>query len=267
MKPVKKTKNVAAAEAGNGSIAAEVAIASKQTSQQTPSVNVEVVAKGHAVEEAIEIALEAASTAVDSALEIQRVRAEAHKLIAESRKSGRLLLFSAALVFTLSGIAVFGSLVYFKRAMNDLDLITKVNKDALLVFAGEINGVAAVAKTLDGNVRTSSKAIESIVATNTDLSGQVQRLTIALNAANANIARLEVQEKKFVEIRQSLDELSSATRSANARAAELRIAATRPPAPSTVSKPRPKSRTLASSRPQASPTPGAPTGNSMIRYP
>jgi hypothetical protein len=220
-----------------------------------------------AIEEAIEIALEAASTAVDSALEIQRIRAESFKLITETRKSSRLLLYSAALIFLLAAVAVFGSLVYFKRAMNELDLITKVNRDALLVFSGEINGLVAVAKKIDGNVKSSSEALEAITISHADLAKQVQVLTIALNTASANITKLEAQEKRFADMKQSLDELSSATRSANARTVDLISAASRPAPSAPQAKTRVTVRPPVTARPNASRPPAPAPSNSMIRYP
>jgi hypothetical protein len=250
---------------------------SESTAEADPSLNsksgvvrlekAKTEGKTPAIEEAIEIALEAASTAVDSALEIQRIRAESFKLITETRKSSRLLLYSATLIFLLAAVAVFGSLVYFKRAMNDLDLITKVNRDALLVFSGEIKGLVAVAKKVDENVKSSSLALEAITLSNSDLAKQVQVLTLALNTASANIAKLEVQEKRFAEIRQSLDELSSATRSANARTVDLIAAASRPLPSAPQAKPRVSVRPPATARPDAGRPAALSTSNSMIRYP
>jgi hypothetical protein len=270
IKPTKKTKSdknpLNLPE--NKSPSAAEAVASKPIKSTVPRPDKTNAAdKTPAIEEAIEIALEAASTAVDSALEIQRIRAESFKLITESRKSSRLLLYSATLIFLLAAVAVFGSLVYFKRAMNDLDLITKVNRDALLVFSGEINGLVAVAKKVDENVKSSSQALDAIALSNSDLAKQVQVLTLALNTANANITKLEAQEKRFAEIKQSLDELSSATRSANARTVDLISAASRP-APST---PQAKTQVMVrppvATRPNAGRPAASAPSNSMIRYP
>jgi hypothetical protein len=229
--------------------------------------------KTPAIEEAIEIALEAASTAVDSAQEIQRLRSESFKLITDTRKSSRLLLYSATLIFGLAAIAVFSSLVYFKRAMNDFDLITKVNRDSLLVFAGEINGLVEIGKKIDVNVNNSSQALQAITAAHSDLSNRVQTLTASLATANASIAKLALQEKEFSSMRQSLDELSSATRSANARANDAlannaRLVAARQPSPSQVAQPRPQ-RQAATRAPTPRPAGATATTprDSMIRYP
>jgi uncharacterized phage infection (PIP) family protein YhgE len=229
--------------------------------------------KTPAIEEAIEIALEAASTAVDSAQEIQRLRSESFKLITDTRKSSRLLLYSATLIFGLAAIAVFSSLVYFKRAMNDFDLITKVNRDSLLVFAGEINGLVEIGKKIDVNVNNSSQALQAITAAHSDLSNRVQTLTASLATANASITKLALQEKEFSSMRQSLDELSSATRSANARANDAlannaRLVAARQPSPSQVAQPRPQ-RQAATRAPPPRPAGATATTprDSMIRYP
>jgi hypothetical protein len=134
-------------------------------------------------------------------------------------------------------------------------------------FSGEINGLVAVAKKVDENVKSSSQALEAITLSNSDLAKQVQILTLALNTAGTNIAKLEVQEKRFAEIRQSLDELSSATRSANARTVDLIAAASRPPPSAPQAKPRASVRPPATARPDAGRPAAPPTGNSMIRYP
>lgn len=284
-KPVRKPKADAKAETADKEPIANtqqesVAPPARPTklSKSDPLVIPQSAAKGGgsktpAIEEAIEIALEAASTAVDSAQEIQRLRSESFKLITDTRKSSRLLLYSATLIFGLAAIAVFSSLVYFKRAMNDFDLITKVNRDALLVFAGEINGLVEIGKKIDVNVNNSSQALQAITAAHSDLSNRVQTLTASLSTANASIAKLALQEKEFSSMRQSLDELSSATRSANARANDAlannaRLVAARQPSPSQVAQPRPQ-RQAATRAPTPRPAGATATTprDNMIRYP
>lgn len=272
LKPTKKIKSEAQAKDNGATTGPNTAVATTGTVQSStaklddPATSGDS-AKPSGIEEAIEIALEAASTAVDSALEIQRIRSESFKLISETRKSSKLLLYSASLIFMLAAVAVFGSLVYFKRAMNDFDLITKVNRDALLVFTGEISGLVAIGKKLDENVKTSSQALDAITNAHADLTNRVQRLTAALAIATASIAKLETQEKQFTEIKQSLDELSSATRSANARAADLRLSQMRPVPITPVAKPRSKPRAQASTTTQPKRPAAVAPGNSMIRYP
>jgi hypothetical protein len=270
--PVGKEPNAVATPPSSGS--AEASKPERKTPLTAPSLAIpHAVAKGEssktpAIEEAIEIALEAASTAVDSAQEIQRLRSESLKLITETRKSSKLLLYSSTLIFGLAAIAVFGSLVYFKRAMNDFDLITKVNRDALLVFAGEINGLVSIGKKIDDNVKTSSQALQAITVVHGDLSNKVQTLTASLAAANASIAKLALQEKEFIAIRQSLDELSSATRSANARAADMRAAAPRLPPAAPAAKPKLQRQAMPrASKPKPVGAAAAAPRDNMIRYP
>lgn len=278
-KPKSKAKSVVETNEGNApaTLSANVATSAlkpqAESSQVSPLETLRTTTKADsskspAIEEAIEIALEAASTAVDSAQEIQRLRSESFKLITETRKSSRLLLYSSTLIFGLAAIAVFGSLVYFKRAMNDLDLITKVNRDSLLIFAGEINGLISVGKKIDDTVKTSSEALQAITAVHADLSSRVLTLTSALAAANASIAKLAVQEKEFAGIRQSLDELSSATRSANARAIDARVSSTQQPPPAQIFKPKPQRQVTPRARP-VSPARAAASvpRDNMIRYP
>lgn len=270
MKPIKKSKTE---EKTVGSIKDPTSPATESSPSQVGKLGTlrpaksEAFDKAPAIDEAIEIALEAASTAVDSALEIQRIRAEAFKLITETKKSSRLLLYSAALIFMLAGVAVFGSLVYFKRAMNDLDLITKVNRDALLIFSGEINGLVSVGRKIDENVKSSSLALEAVTLSHSDLTKRVQVLTNALTEASANIVKLAAQEQQYSELKKSLDDLSFATRSANARAADLISAASRPAPSAPRSQARPSTRPPVTTRPRSSRPAAASPRDSMIRYP
>ncbi len=104
------------------------------------------------IDEAIEIALASAGTAVDSAQEIQRLRTEVDALVSKGRRTNMILMYATLLLLIFGGTGLFGALVFYKRAYNEFEAVAKVNRDALLVFAGEINGLVATSKKIDESI-------------------------------------------------------------------------------------------------------------------
>jgi len=238
------------------------------------------------IDEAIEIALEAASTAVDSAQEIQRLRAETFKLVEGTRRNNKLVLYSSILIFGVSSIAVFGSLVYFRRAMNDMEMLTTVNRDALLVFAGEINGLLATAKKVDEAGKANAAALDATSKAQAETAQALQALSRATANVNLSLTQLGLQDKTLTAIKQSVDELNAASKANTTRLNELRAAAAKPaPAPVPAPAPAPQAaapRAAAGAPPRAnanaasrarsprqlsSAAAASPPRDSMIRYP
>jgi hypothetical protein len=191
------------------------------------------------IDEAIEIALEAASTAVDSAQEIQRLRAETFKLVEGTRRNNKLVLYASILIFGISSVGVFGSLVYFRRAMNDMEMLTTVNRDALLVFAGEINGLVATAKKMEEAGKVGATALDATSKAQAETANALQALSRATANVNLSLTQLSAQDKTLAAIKQSIDELNSASKANTARLNELRAATAAKPVVVPTSAPAP----------------------------
>jgi hypothetical protein len=175
------------------------------------------------LDEAIELALASASTAVDSAQEIQRLRTEVQTLITGGRKTNMILLYASILLLIFGGSGLFGALVFYKRAYNEFEAVAKVNRDALLVFAGEVNGLVASSKKIDEAI---SKTTEFLAASN-ERSEEVKKSMAGFTAAhNTLIQKLSapppVPDTKPVDaLRQAVDELSKDSKVMSQRIAEL----------------------------------------------
>lgn len=271
---------------------AEKAAASEEKPKAAAPAPADDAARKTHIDDAIEIALEAASTAVDSAQEIQRLRAETFKLVEGTRRNNKLLLYASILIFGVSSIAVFGSLVYFRRAMNDMEMLTTVNRDALLVFAGEINGLVATAKKIDEAGKATAAALDSTSKAQMETANALQALSRATANVNLSLTQLTSQDKTLAAIKQSVDELGAMTKANTTRLNELRASAsaTAKPAPTPVVAPapapapqaaapaRPNQRTSAQRAPgnasararpprQLSSASAAAPRDTMIRYP
>lgn len=264
-KPVEsKTERASAA-------APEKAPVGEDKAKPAPPAPAEEASRKTHIDDAIEIALEAASTAVDSAQEIQRLRAETFKLVEGTRRNNKLLLYASILIFGVSSIAVFGSLVYFRRAMNDMEMLTTVNRDALLVFAGEINGLVATAKKIDDAGKANAAALDATSKAQAETANALQALSRATANVNLSLTQLTNQDKTLAAIKQSIDELNSITKANTTRLNELRASAsaTAKPAPTPVvapsPSPAPAPQAAAPSRPNQRASAQRTSGNASAR--
>lgn len=114
------------------------------------------------VEETIQVALAAAGTATDAAQEIQRLRKEVADLLQGSKRNGMILLISGVLTLVLGIITVTGMMIVYRNSLNRFENITKINRDALGVFAGEITGLNGTAKEIEENAHELAHQAETI---------------------------------------------------------------------------------------------------------
>jgi uncharacterized phage infection (PIP) family protein YhgE len=182
------------------------------------------------IDEAIEIALASAGTAVDSAQEIQRLRSEVDSLVSKGRRTNMILMYATLLLIVFGGCGLFGALVFYKRAYNEFEAVAKVNRDALLVFAGEINGLVATSKKIDDSIASTG---QQLTASNAQLEEVKKALAGFATAQNALVQKLSVPppapDMKPVEnLKQGLDDLNAQTKAIATKVNEL---AQRPAAP------------------------------------
>jgi len=217
------------------------------------------------IEEAIELALASASTAVDSAQEIQRLRNEVQTIVKGAKRSSMVMLYSTILVVVFAGVGLFAALVFYKRSYNEFEAVAKVNRDALLAFAGEINGLVATSRKIEDSVKVSEQALSAANAQTEEIRRAIQGFTAAHNALTAKIPSPGAYDKPIATLKQSIDDLAVANKSINGRLIEMQqaqVARDQAPPPA-VEKPR-----VEAPKPQPKQTDAVATRrDSLIRYP
>ena len=218
------------------------------------------------IEEAIELALSSASTAVDSAQEIQRLRTEVQNIVNGARRSSMILLYTTLILIVAGSVGLFGSLVFYKCSYNEFEAVAKVNRDALLVFAGEINGLVATSKKIEESVKSTERALATTTAQSEELKKAMQGFTAAHNALTAKIPPAGAYDKPMAALKQSMDDLIAANKAISTKLAEVQqaqVVREQAPPPPPVEKPK-----VEAVKKPVSPTQSVQSGpDSMIRYP
>lgn len=217
------------------------------------------------IEEAIELALASASTAVDSAQEIQRLRNEVQGIIKGTRRSSMVLFYSTVLVVVFAGVGLFSALVFYKRSYNEFEAVARVNRDALLAFADEINGLVATSKKIDESVKVSEQALSAAGAQSEEIKKAVQGFTAAHNALTSKIPPANAYDKPIAALKQSIDDITAANKGINARLIDMQQAqAARDQAPPP---PIEKPKVEAPKKPPKPDSSVVSRRDSLIRYP
>lgn len=173
------------------------------------------------LDEAIELALAAAGTAVDSAQEIQRLRAEVSAFITRNRRNNMILFYATVLILLCASVGVFGALVFYKRSLNEFELMAKTNREGLLVFAGEINALTATSKQMTETSKATMQALANVSANAEELKKQMQALQVSQNAMSAKVTLAANTDKTINLIKQSVDDVQMAQKSLNTRLSEM----------------------------------------------
>ena len=193
------------------------------------------------IEEAIELALSSASTAVDSAQEIQRLRTEVQTVVKGAHRSSMILLYTTLILIVAGSVGLFGSLVFYKRSYNEFEAVARVNRDALLTFAGEINGLVATSKKIEESVKSTERALATTTAQSEELKKAMQGFTGAHNALTAKIPPPGAYDKPMAALKQSLDDLAAANKAISTKLAEMQqaqVVRDQAPPPPPVEKPK-----------------------------
>ena len=95
----------------------------------------------NAVQESIKIALDAADAATDVTSEYNKTKREHKKLEASVKSVHRfsIIIFTSSMVAAVAAL-IFASMIYF-RTMSDLSTMTTTSREALVVFAENVDGV------------------------------------------------------------------------------------------------------------------------------
>ena len=95
----------------------------------------------NAVQESIKIALDAADAATDVTSEYNQTKREHKKLEASVKSVHRysIIIFTSSMIAAVAAL-LFAGLIYF-RTMSELDTMTTTSREALVVFAENVEGV------------------------------------------------------------------------------------------------------------------------------
>ena len=95
----------------------------------------------NAVQESIKIALDAADAATDVTSEYNKTKREHKKLEASVKSVHRfsIIIFTSSMVAAVAAL-IFASLIYF-RTMSELSTMTTTSREALVLFAENVDGV------------------------------------------------------------------------------------------------------------------------------
>lgn len=173
------------------------------------------------LDEAIELALAAAGTAVDSAQEIQRLRSEVSSLITRNKRNNMILFYATLLILMVAGAGVFGALVFYKRSLNEFEMMAKTNRDGLLAFVGEINALTATSKQMTETSKATMQALANVSAGAEELKKQMQALQVSQNAMSAKVTLAANTDKTINAIKQSVDDVQLAQKGSNTRLQEI----------------------------------------------
>lgn len=139
------------------------------------------------IEESIKIALDAADAATDVTSEYNKVKREHKKLETQVKQIHRYttIIFGSSMAAAVIAM-IFSSVLYF-RSMSDLGVMTTTNREALVIFAENVDD-------LKSNVKALSAAMESQVALEKqnailieELSSLRKEISIATNALASRV--------------------------------------------------------------------------------
>ena len=154
------------------------------------------------IEESIKIALDAADAATDITSEYNKVKREHKKLEAKVKQIHRYttIIFGSSILASIVAIG-FSSVIYF-RSMSDLSVMTTTNREALVIFAENVDAVKETTSNLrmamdnqaliqDQNKRVLNKMEvmrDDFKATTTSMQSQVTTANEQLSTEIANFS-------------------------------------------------------------------------------
>ena len=149
------------------------------------------------IEESIKIALDAADAATDVTSEYNKVKREHKKLETQVKQIHRYttIIFGSSMIAAIVAM-IFSSVLYF-RSMSDLSVMTTTNREALVIFAENVDD-------LKDNVKALSVAMESQVTLEKQNAKLVEELSSLRKeisvATNALASRVLEQNKGLQEV-------------------------------------------------------------------
>ena len=134
----------------------------------------------NAVQESIKIALDAADAATDVTSEYNKTKREHKKLEASVKSVHRfsIIIFGSSMVAAVAAL-LFASLIYF-RTMSELSTMTTTSREALVVFAENVEGVNDALEKMRGALETQ----QTLVGQNETLINELVGLRDIISRSN-----------------------------------------------------------------------------------
>jgi hypothetical protein len=134
------------------------------------------------IQDSINIALDAADAATDVTAEYSKIKRENKALEANVKQIHRstTIIFYSAMITTVVA-TIFAGLVYF-RTMSDLNSITSTSREALVVFAENVNEVNNTLTSLKAAMETQQALVSQNQMLITELQGLNESITMTRDA-------------------------------------------------------------------------------------
>jgi septal ring factor EnvC (AmiA/AmiB activator) len=135
------------------------------------------------IQDSIKIALDAADAATDVTAEFGKIKAQNKQLesnVQKIHRSTTIIFFSAVTGMLVA--SVFGGLIYF-RTMSDMKSMSTTSREALVVFAENVNQVNKTLVSLEKALKTQ----ESLVTQNSQLINDLQKLNESITTTRTDV--------------------------------------------------------------------------------
>ena len=188
------------------------------------------------VQESIKIALDAADAATDVTSEYNKIKTENKKLEASVKQIHKFttIIFGVSILAAVIGLSL--TALIYSRTMNELTAMTSTSREALVVFAENVEGVKTALQDLEKGIDEQAKILETnnaivesinnldknVTTTNNLLVSELTKLTESFSvsfksANNKNISELKkvVSDLKKTQIKTTKQMSSLAKKSTN----------------------------------------------------
>ena len=154
----------------------------------------------NAVQESIKIALDAADAATDVTSEYNKTKREHKKLEASVKSVHRfsIIIFTSSMVAAVAAL-LFASLIYF-RTMSELSTMTTTSREALVLFAENVDGVNDSLNKMKGALDTqktlvgqNETLINELVGLRDIISRSNETMMTGMESTSTSIADSNVQ--------------------------------------------------------------------------
>ena len=137
----------------------------------------------NAVQESIKIALDAADAATDVTSEYNKTKREHKKLEASVKNVHRfsIIIFASSMVAAVAAL-LFAGMIYF-RTMSELSTMTTTSREALVVFAENVDGVNDALEKMRGALETQ----QTLVGQNETLINELVGLRDIISRSNESM--------------------------------------------------------------------------------
>ena len=137
----------------------------------------------NAVQESIKIALDAADAATDVTSEYNKTKREHKKLEASVKNVHRfsIIIFASSMVAAVAAL-LFAGMIYF-RTMSELSTMTTTSREALVVFAENVEGVNDALEKMRGALETQ----QTLVGQNETLINELVGLRDIISRSNESM--------------------------------------------------------------------------------